>query len=316
VSRAAADMASDPGGGGPLSSVGTPVPEGDTTPEGGTAAPAGLPAGLETAVRDLWARREGLASGDPEATEVIRVALGALERGELRVAEVVDGGTVVVREWARWAILLAFRVFGLEESAAGPFTYFDRLALKRGWPAAGVRAVPGAIVRVGAYIGPGAVLMPSFVNVGAYVGAETLVDTWATVGSCAQVGARVHLSGGVGLGGVLEPPNARPVVVEDDALIGSRAVVTDGARVGQGAVVGAGVVLNPSIPVVDAATGEELGRGEVPPWSVAVAGTRWRHFPGGDFGLPCVLVIRRLTPGERHTKAGLEAILREHGVAT
>ena len=158
--------------------------------------------------------------------------------------------------------------------------------------------------------------MPSYVNIGARVGAETMVDTWATVGSCAQIGARVHLSGGVGIGGVLEPPNAAPVMVGDDAMIGSRCMVTQGARVGEGAVLGEGTILNPSIPVIDAETGEELGRGSVPAWSVAVGASRRREFPGGEFFMPCVLVLKRLDPGQRHDKAQLEAVLREQQVST
>jgi 2,3,4,5-tetrahydropyridine-2-carboxylate N-succinyltransferase len=143
-----------------------------------------------------------------------------------------------------------------------------------------------------------------------------MVDTWATVGSCAAIGERVHLSGGVGIGGVLEPPNAVPVFVEDDAFIGSRCMITDGARVGEGAVLGAGTILNPSIPVIDASDGSEIGRGHVPAWSVAVSASRRREFPGGEYYLPCVLVIRRLDEGERHDKLALNSILREHGVST
>ena len=158
-------------------------------------------------------------------------------------------------------------------------------------------------------------MMPSYVNIGARVGANSMVDTWATVGSCAQIGANVHLGGGVGIGGVLEPPQAAPVIIEDDCMIFSRCIVVDGARVGAGTVLGAGCVLSSSIPVIDAETGEELGRGHVPPWSVAVSATRPRQFPGGEFGLPCVLVIKRLTEGERHDKAQLNSILRDHGVA-
>ena len=158
--------------------------------------------------------------------------------------------------------------------------------------------------------------MPSYVNIGAWVGEGTMVDTWATVASCAQIGARVHLSGGVGIGGVLEPPNAVPVVIEDEAFIGSRSMITDGARVGRGAVLGAGTILNPSIPVIDSNTGEELSRGVVPPWSVAVSANRKREFPGGDFYLPCVLVLKTLTEGERHDKVALNEVLRTHSVAT
>jgi 2,3,4,5-tetrahydropyridine-2-carboxylate N-succinyltransferase len=195
-----------------------------------------------------------------------------------------------------------------------PFEYADRIPLKRGFAEAGVRVVPGASARWGSYLERGVVMMPSYVNIGARVGANTMVDTWATVGSCAQVGANVHLSGGVGLGGVLEPPQAAPVMVGDDAFLGSRCMVTEGARVGDGAVLGSGVILNPSIPVIDAEAGEELSRGVVPPWCVAVPATRPRQFPGGTFGLPCVLVIRRLSEGQRHDKVQLNQVLRDHGV--
>ena len=157
-------------------------------------------------------------------------------------------------------------------------------------------------------------MMPSYVNIGARVGANTMVDTWATVGSCAQIGADVHLSGGVGIGGVLEPPQAAPVIVGDGAMIGSRSMIVEGARVGDGAFVGAGVILAGSIPVIDAETGEELSRGSVPAWCVAVQASRRREFPGGEFGLPCVLVIKRLPPGQRHDKAQLNDVLRQHGV--
>lgn len=272
---------------------------------------------LRGTIERLWAQRERLAVGDASALAPVREVLGGLDRGALRVADVPgDGGPVVVHEWVRYAILLSFRLLALEAQELGPFEYLDRLPLKRGYGALGVRVVPGASARFGSYLAPGVVLMPSYVNIGARVGEATMVDTWATVGSGAQIGARVHLSGGVGIGGVLEPPNAAPVVVEDDALIGSRAMVTDGARVGQGAVVGAGVILNPSIPVVDAQSGRELSRGVVPAWSVAVSASRRRVYPGGEFYLPCVLVIRRLQAGRRHDKAQLNEVLREHGAAT
>jgi 2,3,4,5-tetrahydropyridine-2-carboxylate N-succinyltransferase len=219
---------------------------------------------------------------------------------------------VVVHSWLKSAILLLFRLRDVSTTELGPFEYADKLPLKTGYEHAGVRVVPGASARWGSFIDRGAILMPSYVNIGARVGADTMVDTWATVGSCAQIGERVHLSGGVGIGGVLEPPNAAPVMVGDDALIGSRSMVTQGARVGEGAVLGEGVILNPGVPVVDAESGEELGRGVVPPWSVAVSAARRREFTGGEFFLPCVLVIRRLDPGERHDKAQLEAMLRSH----
>ncbi|MGH3183037.1 MAG: 2,3,4,5-tetrahydropyridine-2,6-dicarboxylate N-succinyltransferase, partial [Streptosporangiaceae bacterium] len=172
----------------------------------------------------------------------------------------------------------------------------------------------GAIARRGSYVAPGTVLMPSFVNIGAYVDEGTMVDTWATVGSGAQIGKNVHLSGGVGIGGVLEPPNAVPVVVEDEAMIGSRCMVVGGARVRRGATLGAGAILTPTTHVIDVETGAELPRGEVPAWSVCVGGTRPRRFPGGEFGLPCLLVLKRLPEGSRHDKSALNAILRDHGV--
>jgi 2,3,4,5-tetrahydropyridine-2-carboxylate N-succinyltransferase len=194
----------------------------------------------------------------------------------------------------------------------GDFRYHDRVPLTSHLD--GVRAVAGSIVRWGAYVAPGVVLMPSFVNIGAYVDTGTMVDTWATVGSGAQIGKNVHLAGGVGIGGVLEPVNAVPVVVGDDAFISSRCMVVEGARVGAGAVLGAGTILTRSSHVIDVQTGEELPRGEIPPWSVAVGGTRPRQFPGGEFGMPCVLVLKRLPEGTAHDKAALNEILRDHGV--
>ena len=180
--------------------------------------------------------------------------------------------------------------------------------------AAGVRVVPGASARWGAHLESGVIMMPSYVNIGARVGAGTMVDTWATVGSCAQIGRNVHLSGGVGIGGVLEPPNAAPVMVGDECLIGSRCVVADGARVGDGVVLGAGCILTGSIPVIESWSGEEVGRGVVPPWTVAVAATRPRRFAGGhEFGLPCVLLVQQLDEGQRHDKSALNEVLRDHG---
>jgi 2,3,4,5-tetrahydropyridine-2-carboxylate N-succinyltransferase len=268
---------------------------------------------LSSAVSQLWQGRKSLSPGDAGALEVIDEAIGLLDRGEVRVAEIdPSSDEVVVHEWLRQAILLLFILSGLETVEHGPFEYTDRLPLKRGLQAAGVRALPGSSARRGAFLGRGVVLMPSYVNIGAHVGAATMVDTWATVGSCAQIGERVHLAGGVGIGGVLEPPNARPVVIEDDVLIGSRSMVIEGARVGEGSVLGAGTILNPSIPVIDAWSGDELGRGYVPPWSVAVNAARRKEYPGGEFFLPCVLVVRHLTPGERHDKAMLNEILREY----
>lgn len=270
---------------------------------------------LRDEITELWERRETLAVGDGDALGLVREVVGRLDRGEARVAEVDPAdGAVVVNEWCKLAILLLFRLCALETIELGPFEYADRIPLKRNYAAAGVRVVPGASARWGSFLGRGVVLMPSYVNIGAHVGPNTMVDTWATVGSCAQIGANVHLSGGVGIGGVLEPAQAAPVVIGDEAFIGSRCMVTQGARVGAGAVLAEGVILNPSIHVIDTETGDELERGVIPPWCVAVGGTRERKFPGGTFGMPCVLVVRRLTEGERHDKAKLNDILRAHGV--
>jgi len=241
--------------------------------------------------------------------------IAALDRGEVRVAEKVDGEWRV-NEDAKKAILEYFRLRKVEPIEVGPFEYLDKIPLKRDYASAKVRAVPGASARWGSYLAPGVVLMPSYVNIGARVGADSMVDTWATVGSCAQIGDRVHLSGGVGIGGVLEPPQAAPVLVGDDSMIGSRCIVAEGARVGNGVVLGAGCILTGSIPVIDAETGAELSRGIVPDWCVAISATRARTYPGGEFGLPCVLVVKRLTEGERHDKSKLNEILRDHGAAT
>ncbi|MFG6196401.1 2,3,4,5-tetrahydropyridine-2,6-dicarboxylate N-succinyltransferase [Nonomuraea sp. JJY05] len=268
---------------------------------------------ISPVVDELWERRAELSPADAEARRLIVGAVDLLDRGEARAAR-LEGGEVVVDERAKRAILLSFKVLGMARSQVGDFQHHDRVPLKSSLD--GVRVVPGAIARWGSYLAPGVVLMPSFTNIGAYVDEGTMVDTWATVGSCAQIGKNVHLSGGAGIGGVLEPPNAVPVVVGDGALIGSRAMIVEGARVGEGAVVGAGTILSGSIPVIDVQTGEELARGRIPAWCVAVGGTRQKEFPGGTFGLPCVLVLKRLEPGQRHDKAALNDVLREHGVNT
>jgi 2,3,4,5-tetrahydropyridine-2-carboxylate N-succinyltransferase len=271
---------------------------------------------LESAIAKLWEERETLSPADKEAAAIVDEAIELLDSGAARVAEVdPTTGETVVHEWLKRAILLLFRLSAMETVEVGPFEYADKLPLKTNYLECGVRVVPGGSARRGSFLDQGVVLMPSYVNIGARVGRDTMVDTWATVGSCAQIGERVHLSGGVGIGGVLEPANAVPVVIEDDALIGSRCMVTQGARVGRGAVLGEGTILNPSIPVIDAETGAELSRGVVPPWSVAVGASRRREFPGGEFFLPCVLVLRHLTEGERHDKATLNDVLRTHGVS-
>jgi 2,3,4,5-tetrahydropyridine-2-carboxylate N-succinyltransferase len=274
-------------------------------------------ADLQAQIEELWDRRDELAAGDEDALAVVHQAVDQLDRGEIRAAQ-IDPATdeVLVNVWVKQAILLLFRLSAMASIELGPFEYADRIPLKHGYVEAGVRVVPGASARWGSYLERGVVMMPSYVNIGARVGANTMVDTWATVGSCAQVGANVHPSGGGGVGGVREPPQAAPVIIGDDCLIGSRCMIVEGARVGQGAVLGAGLILSSTIPVIDAETGETLGRGVIPPWSVAIMATRPRSYPGGEFGLPCALVVKRLAEGQRHDKAQLEAVLRQHGVAS
>ena len=265
----------------------------------------------------LWEAGDAWRDVMPEADarDAVRDVIGMLDRGEVRVAEVIDG-EVHVNEWTKHAILMWFRVNDMHALEAGPFEYVDKLPLKRGYEAAGVRVVPGASARFGAYLAPGVVMMPCYVNIGAYVDTGTMVDTWATVASCAQIGKNVHLSGGVGIGGVLEPPQAKPVVVEDDCFIGSRCMIVNGARVRAGAKVGAGVILTDTTPVIEAETGNEIARGVIPERAIVVSGTRMREYPGGTFGLPCALIIRYLAEGEQHDRLQLNAILREHGVVS
>ena len=252
---------------------------------------------------------------DPRAAvdaEAVREAVALLDRGAVRIAE-LDGDGWRVNAWAKQAVLLFFRVQGLETTEVGPFEYHDRLPLKHGYDELGVRVVPPATVRFGAHLEPGAVLMPSYVNIGAYVGARTMVDTWATVGSCAQIGADVHLAGGVGIGGVLEPVQAVPVIVEDGAFIGSRCVVVEGVRVGEGAVLGAGVVLTGNTPVIDVSADETVEhRGRVPSRAIVIPGTRDREFPGGTYGLPCGLIIGYRSEATED-KVRLNELLRDFG---
>jgi 2,3,4,5-tetrahydropyridine-2-carboxylate N-succinyltransferase len=269
---------------------------------------------IASVIDELWEARAGLTPDDADARAAVVAAVDQIDSGEARVAHVDASDEVVVDERAKRAILLSFKVLGMVQAQVGDFRYHDRIPLKTRLD--GVRVVPGAIARWGSYLAPGVVLMPSFTNIGAYVDSGTMVDTWATVGSCAQIGKNVHLSGGVGIGGVLEPPNAKPVVIGDEAMIGSRSMIVEGARVGVGAVIGSGTNLSASMPVIDVETGEEISRGRVPDWCVAVGGTRIKEFAGGSFGLPAVLVLKRLDPGRRHDKAALNGILRDHGLDT
>jgi len=248
---------------------------------------------------------------DPEHADAVFSTVADLDQGRLRVATKDAEGTWQVHGWVQQAVVLYFALAPMETHAVGPAEYHDKVPLKSGLAEAGVRVVPGAVVRYGAFCERGVVVMPGFVNIGAWVGAGTMVDTWATVGSCAQIGRNVHLSGGVGIGGVLEPPGARPVIVEDDCFIGSRCVVVEGMHVGAGAVLGSGVVLTASTAILDV-RGDEPVRvaGHVPPRAVVVPGTRPKTFPAGTFDLPCALIIGERTESTDR-KTSLNATLRQ-----
>lgn len=277
-----------------------------------------LQARIEALVRDPKDVR-----GAPGAA--VDEVIAALDEGTLRVCE-PSGSSWVTHPWVKQAILLYFRRFD-SYPIGGTFTepafdargeapsYFDKIPTKRNYAAIGARCVPPAVARYGSYVGRGVIMMPSFINIGAYVDDGTMVDTWATVGSCAQIGKEVHLSGGVGIGGVLEPPQAQPVVVEDGAFIGSRCVVVEGVHIGTEAVLGAGVVLTASTPIVDVRGGEpRITRGAIEPRTVVIPGTIPKRFPAGEYGTPCALVIAERS-AQTDRKTSLESVLREHGIA-
>ena len=237
----------------------------------------------------------------------------ALDRGEIRVAEQVDGEWRV-NEDAKTAILDYFRIREIETIELGPYEYRDKIPLKHNFEELGVRVVPPATARYGSFLSRGVVMMPSYVNIGAWVGPNTMVDTWATVGSCAQIGADVHLAGGVGIGGVLEPVQASPVIVEDGAFIGSRCILTEGVRIGERAVLAPNVSLTGSVPVIDVTGPEPIEyRGYVPPYSVVVPGTRPKAFPAGTFQLGCALIIGRRSE-QTDLKTSLNDVLREYEI--
>jgi 2,3,4,5-tetrahydropyridine-2-carboxylate N-succinyltransferase len=243
----------------------------------------------------------------------VEEVVAALDAGELRVAELRDGEWVVNEE-AKQAILEYFRIRQIEPVEVGPFEYLDKIPLKRDYAGRGVRVVPPAVARYGSYLSPGVVMMPSYVNIGAWVGPRTMIDTWATVGSCAQIGSDVHLSGGVGVGGVLEPVQARPVVVEDGAFVGSRCILTEGVVVGEQAVLAPNVSLTASVPIIDVTGAEPIEhRGWVPPRSVVVPGSRPKEFPAGTYQVACALIIGRRTEAT-DLKTSLNDALREYGI--
>jgi 2,3,4,5-tetrahydropyridine-2-carboxylate N-succinyltransferase len=283
---------------------------------------------LEAQISDLGEHPEGIRKKPGKAIEKV---IDYLDRGKLRVAEPVDGEWVT-HAWIKRAILMYFqRMDSVEIQASAPASgalmfgaaqarhilpsYYDKLPTKRNYKKLGARCVPGGIARYGSYIGSGAILMPGFINIGAYVDDGTMVDTWATVGSCAQIGKNVHLSGGVGIGGVLEPAQASPVIIEDGAFIGSRCIVVEGVHIGKEAVLGAGVVITASTPIIDVRGSEPvIAKGVVGDRCVVIPGSIPKNFPAGEFGVPCALIIGTRTEST-DTKTSLNAALREYGVS-
>ena len=263
---------------------------------------------LRQQIDELW------ESGELDSSP-IEEAIARLDAGDVRVAE-RNGAGWTVHEWVKTAILLYFRLRKVEPMEVGGLHFLDKIPVKSDYASRGVRVVPPGVARYGSFLSEGVVLMPGYVNIGAWVGPRTMVDTWATVGSCAQIGADVHLSGGVGIGGVLEPPQARPVIVEDGAFIGSRAVVVEGVVIGEGAVVAPNVVLSASVPVIDVTGPEPVEhRGYVPPRSVVLPGTRPKTYPAGTYELPCALIVGTRSEST-DSKTSLNDVLREFEIAT
>lgn len=263
-------------------------------------------------IEAAWLDRKLLR--DPATGTAIVEVLEALDKGQIRVALEESEGWKV-NEWVKKAVILYFPIRGMEVTEAGPLEFHDKIPLKRGYAEKGIRVVPHAVARYGAYISPGVVLMPSYVNIGAWIGEGTMVDTWATVGSCAQIGSRVHLSGGVGIGGVLEPIQAAPVIIEDDAFIGSRCILVEGVRIGREAVLGANVVITGTTHIIDVtdSTPVEI-KGYVPPRSVVIPGSYPKQFPAGEYQVPCALIIgQRKASTDR--KTSLNDALREFNLS-
>lgn len=268
---------------------------------------------MRAIIEAAWENRSLL--NEISTIQAIEHVIEEIDKGRLRVAEPTANGEWQVNEWVKKAVVLYFPIRKMETIEVGPFEFHDKMALKSNYESLGVRVVPPAVARYGAYVSSGVILMPSYVNIGAYVDAGTMVDTWATVGSCAQIGKNVHLSGGVGIGGVLEPLQAAPVIIEDDAFIGSRCIVVEGVRVGKQAVLGANVVLTKSTKIIDVTGLEPVElRGYVPERSVVIPGSYTKTFPSGDFQVPCALIIGQ-RKASTDLKTSLNEALREHNVA-
>jgi len=267
---------------------------------------------LKQLIEKAWEDRSLIQQSDVQAQ--IRSVIEKLDKGELRVAEPIQGGWQV-NEWIKKAVILYFPIQQMETLEVGPFEFHDKMTLKKNYKALGVRVVPPAVARYGAYLSKGVILMPSYVNIGAYVDEGTMVDTWATVGSCAQIGRNVHLSGGVGIGGVLEPIQAAPVIIEDNAFIGSRCIVVEGVRVGREAVLGANVVLTGSSKIIDVTGPQPVEyKNYVPERSVVIPGSYTKKFPSGDYQVPCALIIGKRKEST-DKKTSLNDALRDNGVS-
>jgi len=267
---------------------------------------------LKELIEKTWLDRELLKSA--ESQNAVREVVALLDKGKLRVAE-PEGENWKVNEWIKKAVILYFPIQQMEIIEVGPFEFHDKIALKKDYKNLGVRVVPHAIARYGSFVNRGVILMPSYVNIGAYVDEGTMVDTWATVGSCAQVGKNVHLSGGVGLGGVLEPVQAAPVIIEDNVFVGSRCIVVEGVRVGKEAVLGANVVLTASSKIIDVTGDKPVEyKGFVPPRSVVIPGTIPKQFPAGEYQVPCALIIGTRKEST-DKKTSLNDALRENNVS-
>jgi 2,3,4,5-tetrahydropyridine-2,6-dicarboxylate N-succinyltransferase len=268
---------------------------------------------MRAEIEAAWENRELL--NEKNTVDAIEQVIEDLDKGLLRVAEPNEAGTWTVNEWVKKAVILYFPIRKMETIEVGPFEFYDKMKLKKNYSKLGVRVVPHAIARYGAYVSSGVIMMPSYVNIGAYVDEGTMVDTWATVGSCAQIGKNVHLSGGVGIGGVLEPLQASPVIIEDNAFIGSRCIVVEGVRVGREAVLGANVVLTQSTKIIDVTGTKPIEmKGYVPERSVVIPGSYTKDFPAGSFQVPCALIIGKRKPST-DLKTSLNDALREHQVA-
>jgi 2,3,4,5-tetrahydropyridine-2-carboxylate N-succinyltransferase len=268
---------------------------------------------MRSIIENAWENRDLL--NDIETIKAIEHVIEELDKGILRVAEQDVTGNWTVNEWVKKAVILYFPIRKMETIEVGPFEFHDKMKLKKGYKELGVRVVPHAVARYGAYIAPGTILMPSYVNIGAYVDSGTMVDTWATVGSCAQIGKNVHLSGGVGIGGVLEPLQASPVIIEDDAFIGSRSIIVEGVRIGKEAVIGANVCLTQSTKIIDVTGSSPIeSTGYVPERSVVIPGSYTKKFPAGEFQVPCALIIGK-RKASTDLKTSLNDALREHNVA-